>query len=523
MQFLEFLAHHGMGQNPFAEEDAQTDAVFKEHCIASTFHPAWDKIFGTPADPATSIVFGEKGSGKTALRLQIQNHIAKHNAQYPKQRCFVIPYDDFNPFLDAFQSRVGRKGGRPERVLREFQLWDHMDAILSVGVTSLMDLLFKARGGAQQTPSEQPFAIDRDYRRRLRAHQGRDLLLLAACYDNSTAAPLRTRWKQLRFRLLEWAPITWTTFGVGVLGTAALAAGMWWLGTPPVTEEQPSSLRSVLHHLGTHWKIYAALLLAVWAPWGCRIAWRGWTAWRITRGLRVLKRRVGHTARILTRFSSGQLADQPLPIKPRTDDRYALLAKLQSILESLGFTGIIVIVDRIDEPHLVNGSADLMRAFLWPLLDNKFLRQPGLGIKFLLPAELTSFIDRESSDFYQRARLDKQNLIPSLRWTGESLLDMTNARLQACRYDTSMSSPDGHPRLADLFDPQIGERRLVETLESLRVPRHVFKFLYRVIAAHCNAQSGSTPSYQVSPITFEAELAVYRRELQAADRGLGTG
>ena len=68
MRTQQFLEHHGVASNPFAEEDAQTDPVFKEHCIDSTYHPTWDKIYGDPAEPATSLVFGEKGSGKTALR-----------------------------------------------------------------------------------------------------------------------------------------------------------------------------------------------------------------------------------------------------------------------------------------------------------------------------------------------------------------------------------------------------------------------------------------------------------------------
>ena len=69
MKIQQFLEHHGIASNPFADEDAQTDVVFKEHCIDSTHHPTWDKIYGNPADPSTSIVFGEKGAGKTALRL----------------------------------------------------------------------------------------------------------------------------------------------------------------------------------------------------------------------------------------------------------------------------------------------------------------------------------------------------------------------------------------------------------------------------------------------------------------------
>ena len=62
MKIQEFLEHHGIEGNPFAEEDAQNDTVFKRTCLESTFHPGWDKIYGSPEDPSTSIVFGEKGA-----------------------------------------------------------------------------------------------------------------------------------------------------------------------------------------------------------------------------------------------------------------------------------------------------------------------------------------------------------------------------------------------------------------------------------------------------------------------------
>ena len=137
MKVHEFLEHHGIAGNPFAEEDAQNDTVFKRTCLETTFHPAWDKIYGDPADPSTSIVFGEKGSGKTALKLQMVRQFERHNDAQPDGRTFVVLYDDFNPFLDRFVSRVGK--GRPvEKSLAQWKLWDHMDAILTLAVTQLV-------------------------------------------------------------------------------------------------------------------------------------------------------------------------------------------------------------------------------------------------------------------------------------------------------------------------------------------------------------------------------------------------
>jgi hypothetical protein len=79
MKTEQFLQHHGIKGNPFSEEDAQTDTVFKRRCLATIHHPAWNKFFGSPSDPSTALVFGEKGSGKTALRLQATAEIEAFN------------------------------------------------------------------------------------------------------------------------------------------------------------------------------------------------------------------------------------------------------------------------------------------------------------------------------------------------------------------------------------------------------------------------------------------------------------
>ena len=177
----------------------------------------------------------------------------------------------------------------------------------------------------------------------------------------------------------------------------------------------------------------------------------------------------------------------------------------------------MVLVDRVDEPYLINGSTELMKSLVWPMLDNKFLKHPGLGIKLLLPIELERLIDRESSEFHQRARLDKQNLIRSLAWTGQSLYDVANARITAC------AAPDHYPELTRLFEDQIDPHRLTDAFATLRVPRHMFKFMYRLFTTHCNAHSDENPVWKISSGTFESVLALYQRDQEAFDRGEGAG
>ena len=91
----------------------------------------------------------------------------------------------------------------------------------------------------------------------------------------------------------------------------------------------------------------------------------------------------------------------------------------------------------MDEPQQVEGDPRKMRAFIWPLLDNKFLRHPGIGFKLLLPIELAYYLEKENKEFYDRARPDKLNMIKPLRWTGPSLYDLASDRLRACRPDPS--------------------------------------------------------------------------------------
>src|SRR5262245_61629593 len=306
MRVQQLLEHHDIAINPFAEEDAQSDPVFKERCRDSTYHPVWDKVYGDPADPATSIVFGEKGSGKTAMRMQMTGRIAVYNSQMPVGRLFVIEYDDFNPFLDHFADRLSaRKQRDPAKVLAEWKLWDHMDAILSLGVTSLVDRLL----GVPQPSGSTANQIAPERARTFTRQQKRDLLLLAACYDNSLAESSYSRWRKLRrkLRLFNWLHGWDCWLGVAVtaavLGTIAYQQKWTWLQT------------------GWPYLIIAA----GWIPWLARFMKWHFTARRIANNVRVLKPHVTSLRRILVRFSHRDIDGQPLPDNQRTDDRYELL------------------------------------------------------------------------------------------------------------------------------------------------------------------------------------------------------
>ena len=77
--------------------------------------------------------------------------------------------------------------------------------------------------------------------------------------------------------------------------------------------------------------------------------------------------------------------------------------------------------------------------------------------------------------------------------------------------------------MRDLFDDTIDDRRLIDAFRALRVPRHLFKFMYRLLVAHASMHTATSPSWRISSETFESALAVHRRDQDAFDRGVRAG
>ena len=504
MKITQFLSHHGVKDNPFGQEDAQSDQVFRQHCLDSAHHPAWAKILGSPNEPSTAIVFGEKGAGKTALRLQLVQQLTQFNGANPGHRVFIIEYDDLNPFLDCFNEKYSSFRRSPEIALAKWRLWDHMDAILTIGVTNLVNIIV-GDPPVQQADSN---AISKPQIQALSALQRRDLLLLATFYDHSRAMSPRQRWSALR-KKLGFSPV-WAhlDLAAGWIVTI-LTLIVWW--------NYPFESVSERFRFLTSWWFWL-IMAAGWGTWLWRQLGLLWTAWRIDRQVRVIDHHVNTLRGMLSNFERQHLANQPLPARDRSDDRYELINKFRGVLQTLGFDGIVVIMDRVDEPHLINGNAERMKSFLWSVFDNKFLKIPGMGFKLLLPKEVYPYLNRGDKEFYERSRLDKQNLIQSLEWTGESLYDLANARLAGCA-----SVPNAKPSIKDWFEDGISQTELISTLARLRVPRHLFKFLYRLMVSHCNRSTEENPQWKIDRATLQSEMALFMRDLDAIDRGMGVG
>ena len=504
MRVQQLLEHHGIAVNPFAEEDAQSDPVFKERCRDATYHPVWDKVYGDPADPATSIVFGEKGAGKTAMRMQMTGRIAAPQlASRTPAGCIVIRVRRLQSVprplrRSAQRPQAARPGPRARRV----------EAVGPHGRDPVARRHESGRPPARSVPHPSgPAAnqINADRLKTLDRQQKRDLLLLAACYDNSLAesALVALEAAAAQARLLHLAQ------RLGPLARPGRDGGR---------RRRRSSTSASGAGCTTLWPYL--IVVAGWLPWLARFAKWHLVARRIAKQRpRAQAARPASLRRILMRFPPRDIDGQPLPDNQRTDDRYELLDQVPGRAEVARQRRH----DRAGRPRR-RAAPDhrLGRADAGPHLADA--RQQVPQAARLRPenaaarASWSAYMEKEDRDFYQRARLDKQNMIPSLEWTGESLYDLANARVRTLRRRAAKQ-----PKLRDLIDDSITDQRLIESFRTLRVPRHLFKFLYRLLVAHCHAHTDDNPRWKVAPETFEATLAVYRRDQDAADRGLQVG
>lgn len=524
MTLAAFLEHWSLVEHPFKGEEARQDPVFSRlsaipdpgtgsRAVAGlpkpgsrVQHPDFEKVVGDFLRPGAGVVFGEKGSGKTAMRLQLAEHIAAHNAANPSQRILLIAFDNLNEFLDRFHARVlptlrDRKAG-PGDTLKQLRLSDHIDGMLALVVPRLVDAALDQPPRAAEPAAQVDLGpLKSDAKRGLRGMGiglRRDLLLLQSVYDRPVGAAERTLLLRRRVGIRRpWA------------GYVELAiASLGWLVPVSILiafyyQVQPAGrdLRAILND-----PVWAAAFFIGLGLWLVLLVKKAVTdrfllgrmAKRVRRSVRVLDREDESFAESLRELPAVIRSGQTLPLTKSEDRRYAMLERLRRVLAPLGYTGLVIVVDRVDEPTLVSGDADRMRSVVWPLLNNKFLQQDGIGVKMLLPIELRHLLFRESAAFFQEARLDKQNFVERLAWTGSMLYELCTARLNACR-------PAGATPMAliDLFAEDVTKLDVIDALDQMHHPRDAFKMLYQVIAEHCSNSVSESASFRVPKVVLD--------------------
>jgi hypothetical protein len=528
MNLSQFFEHWSIVENPFRDEEARHDAIFARMGITPTTHstrvegdkhgspalalprsqsthPDFEKILGDVAHPSTSIVFGEKGSGKTAIRLQLASKIKKHNAENPERKIFLIPYDDLNAALDRFNSSLGSK--KDTNPFTSMRLVDHMDAILSIGTARIMNGLYPSGSDAPSASlGDQPGKQARKLPQSVR----KDLLLLQSVYDSDDASGQRTA----SLRQVLKLPMG---------GVNPLLVMLLWIGWVPsialfLTARLLIELPEAWMVMGTD--ILSGVLLLAWGILMVKVFLLdrlviNRVAGKLSKQLRMVNRPASGFLGSIRRLSRGVLSSGELPLDDSDEQRYAMLARLRRFIEHFGYTGVLIIIDRVDEPTLINGDPDKMRSVIWPLMNNKFLQLERVGIKMLLPIELRHALFKESSAFFQEARLDKQNMIERLSWTGAMLYDLCNARLGVCR--PASADPVS---LIDLFDEDVARSDLVEALNNMQQPRDAFKFMYRVFNEHCASVTAEDGRWKIARHTLDRVRRDEAERVMQLQRGI---
>ena len=490
-----FLRHHGLTANPFRGEEARQDVIF-ERIEAECRHPDFDKILGDLGHPSSSVVFGERGSGKTAIRLQIERILRERDmAVDGGPRIWMVAYDDFNDLIARFMRSVD--DDRPDTALREIELVDHMDGILSRTVPPIVDGLLHDR------PDAPNFGKVVDIRRAVRALPEEirsQVLRLQICYDRPGANESRARRLKSLLRLRGGAGIlvdkVWTALLV-VLSIAWTMAAYPWGQKHDL--EWVALLPTGLFAVG------ALYMAARWVAgeWGLSR-----TARHLQKAIRVDDRSTVSFRSALAYLSKDYHTRRELPLDEIDSSRYALFDGLVELLKVLGYSSMMVLVDRLDEPTAINGDAQRMKAFIWPMFNNKFLQMRRVGFKLLLPIELRAEILRERENFFREARLDKQHMIERLAWSGAMLYDLCNTRYRACLKDEAQSS---QATIMDLFEESVTRQDLVDALDQLQQPRDAFKFLYAVVQEHCSNTTAEDQNFKIARLTLDL---VRKKEVQ---------
>lgn len=509
MNLASYLAHWQLIENPFRAEEARHDPVFSRLGTGPTVHPDFEKILGDLSRPGTAIVFGEKGSGKTAIRLQIEARVAAHNKATESRRVLLLPYDDLNPVIDRVCAAQGIGASDSDRdildALRNLKLTDHLDGILSASVARVVDALLTPAGGDGPVPFGESPA------KRLKhgpISVRRDMVIAQVIYDRDETAPERTR----RLRRVLGVRSGPGRFFLGVAAAFGWVLPVGLFAAYFLTSEDRIPLwlwQGALGALSLAW-----LLLAVWYFLLIPFA-RSRQARRICRTIRAAGRTPASMSASLAQLTPEESRLVHAGRGSAEERRYEMLDRLTRTLAHLGFVGAMVVVDRVDEPSLVNGQVDRMRAVVWPMLSNTFLQHQGIGVKLLLPIELRHELFRESTAFFQEARLDKQSMVERLSWTGAVLYDLCTARLAACRQQGSAHLP-----LIDLFEDDVTRQDVVDALEQMHQPRDAFKFLYQCIQEHCAGVTEDQAKWRIPRIILEMVKRQQSERVQMLYRGV---
>lgn len=151
----------------------------------------------------------------------------------------------------------------------------------------------------------------------------------------------------------------------------------------------------------------------------------------------------------------------------------AILGKLADLVQAFGFSGVVILVDKVDEIQATANSAEATASLIHPLLAQiQLLEVPGFSWIFFLWSKVKDHFEGKFG-----VRLDKV-AHASISWKAENLREMIDARI---RFFSS-----GAVGLAEIFDKSVDVDDAFGDLARIAInsPRELIKLMDTVFREH---------------------------------------
>ena len=455
----------GLQEAPFLHDDADSDPLL-ERVDRWAVHGVFERLHRGAAPGPSALVFGLRGSGKSALRRRLGE--AMRGPHGP----LVVELTELDPWLERLERAQSEGPGEA----------DGLDLLLSATARTLTEQLAAAPARLRSLP------------RRARAQLLALLALYTPDFEGQRARQLDRLLHPRRARLLRGAAAT-------LAGGAALNPLAALEGVLP-----PSALLPALSAAGA-----AALASLALLPPLLRRALRG-RARRLASEVGVVHADDRRLALALARLLPGHLGRVSDPVERRLERVRLLVGSLRG----LGWSGLQVLVDRVDESRALDGDPHRMRALLEPLVTGRLSEQDGVGVQAFLPLELRPMARPRAGRGLLHSSFEKRGCVEELRWSGQQLLELADRRLSAAARGPA-------PKATDLLGPAIHPTELRDTLDVLGTPRLAFGFLGELFEVHLRGLptelEASSPRWAVPRSTFETCRAAWSDRAASLRRG----
>ena len=218
---------------------------------------------------------------------------------------------------------------------------------------------------------------------------------------------------------------------------------------------------------------------------------------------------VAKTGEIIVNFQTGKETGLAKPIEevlkskeigPATISRVTL-QKIVEFARIFSFSGIVMLIDKVDETAFTQNSAEKTSSLIYPILSHvQLLEIEGFSWMFFLWSKVKTYL--EAGD--KQVRLDKI-AHTTISWDVAYFEQMLNERI---RYFSK-----GTLTFADLFeveDFELSRREIIET--SMRSPRELVRLLDTIVTEHDIIYADQSVNTKIDDRSIEVGLDRYVKD-----------